>query len=63
MKVTLKYVIYHEDVIEMTPQEYCRLRANSEYKLGEYFPAGAKATEVCINEDGVRELNNYFYPD
>ena len=61
MKVKLTYIIKQEIIaLDMSPQEYCNLRADFNY--GNYFPKESceRNIEIMDKESG-HELEDFFF--
>ena len=59
MKILIEYTIEHKKVIDISPEEYCYLRANFNY--GNYFPEESKYRDLRINdEESEIELLKFF---
>lgn len=59
MKVKIKYYLLVEKEIEMRPEEYCHLHANSDY--GDYFPKESIYRGMSIDDKADEELTNFFF--
>lgn len=61
MKVKLIYIIKQEIIaLDMSPQEYCNLLADSNY--GNYFPKESYKRNIeIIDEESENELENFFF--
>lgn len=61
MTVKLTYVIKQEIVVlDMSPQEYCNLYANSNY--GDYFPKKSYERNIeVMDEESENELDDFFF--
>lgn len=58
MKIKLSYIIKHEKEIEISAEEYCKLRANFSY--GAFFPSESRERRVSI-VDGIDELDSFLF--
>lgn len=58
MKVKLTYFLKHEIELEMPPEEYCKLRADSKYNG--YFQEESVDRGLKIDVEGFDRLDEYF---
>lgn len=59
MKVKIAYTVRIEKIIDMTPEEYCYLRAD--LANPEYYPPEARDKEIAPADDKAEsELLDYF---
>ena len=60
MKVKISYIMRVEKVVEMTPEQYCYLRAD--HADPKYFPLEARETDMRpYSEKDESELTDYFF--
>lgn len=62
MKVKITYLLPVEKEIEMSPVDYCKLRASYNYVLnGErVFPEYSLDRKIELSPKAIRELNHFF---
>ena len=59
MKVKIAYTVRTEKIVDMTPEEYCYLRAD--LANPEYYPPEARDKEIAPADDKTEsELLDYF---
>lgn len=59
MKVKIAYTVRTEKIVDMTPEEYCYLRAD--LANPEYYPLEARDKEIAPADDKAEsELLDYF---
>lgn len=59
MKVKIAYTVRTEKIVDMTPEEYCYLRAD--LANPEYYPPEARDKEIAPADDKAEsELLDYF---
>ena len=59
MKVKIAYTVRTEKIVEMTPEEYCYLRAD--LANPEYYPLEARDKEIAPADDKAQsELYDYW---
>lgn len=62
MKVTITYVQRTTATFDMTPEEYCKFRANFRSRP-DIYPENAYDANLSIDEDSQMELLSFFYRD
>ena len=62
MKVTITYIKRTTATFDMTPEEYCKFRANFRSRP-DIYPENAYDPNLSIDEDSQMELLNFFYKD
>lgn len=61
MKIKVNYYIPVEREIEMTPEQYCKYRANGILNDEKVVPENAIREETILTEEAREELNNFFF--
>ena len=59
MEVTIDYLIRVTKDIEITPEEYCKLHANSNSIAG-VFPEESFDRNISYNKEAMNELKDYL---
>lgn len=59
MKVTISYLIRVTKDIEITPEEYCKLHANSN-SIADVFPEESFDRNISYNKEAMNELKDYL---
>ena len=60
MKVKLTYTVKHEVVVDINPEDYCKLHADTTYN--NFFPKDAKERELTIfDKKSEDELDDYYF--
>lgn len=63
MKVKITYLLPVEEEIEMSPVDYCKMRASYNYALNgkRVFPEGSIEREIILSPEAKKELNHFFF--
>lgn len=60
MKVKISYIVKTEKIVDMTPEEYCYLRAD--LADPKYYPLGARDKGIAPADDKAEsELLDFFF--